>query len=732
MMVYNILTVICLLFLLCIAFVTVYLFAKKSRKDRIEFIKKFKKGNCAIVYLAAIPLYTMGYSYTGEAFLYSLFSSISKSVNLVVLKYELSCVLALMEASILFKITLYFCFVLVAINAFLFTISLFQQRLWLFFKGVGWRFKKKEKLFLFGNNSENIMIYESEKNCNKIILGMIEKSEREKLYIKKIYFGKEDKGLKKIEKFFNIKSKQKIYIIVNYKNDLENIKICSRFIDLIQSLVKQLEKNKDSILELLRRIHIYVFGSQLHKSVYDEIVKEAYGCIRLVDKYKLIAMDFIDKHPFTQYLTQEHLDYSTCLLKENVDINVLFVGFGKTNRQIFFTSVANNQFLSGDVDNFVLHPVHYHIFDKEKSASKNLNHDYYRYRNEFYEKDTLNEKVDVEDYLPLPPFPAREDYYQMDINEKAFYETVLQITKEKKNVNYIIIAFGTDLENIDLGHKLSDKKREWGLNNLNIFVKIRKKENFKNILKKKDFILIADEKEVVYNINRIISNDFIDAAIERNRLYKLEYEYKNIISEGKTPSFSTEEIHFIENEADYHWFITMSQIERDSNIFACLSLRFKLQLLGFDYAPKNTKNKLNEVDFLKQYALNDEIIYYNSIIENDYEKKIVFYDTNFKKSLRYTMAILEHYRWNAYMLSKGVVPAKRQEILGEKTNGKNYSLRRHGNLTTMDGLVEFRKMIANRDGKSELETDVIKYDYQIMDDVIWLLTIMNQDLIRKS
>ena len=110
----------------------------------------------------------------------------------------------------------------------------------------------------------------------------------------------------------------------------------------------------------------------------------------------------------------------------------------------------------------------------------------------------------------------------------------------------------------------------------------------------------------------------------------------------------------------------------------------------------------------------------------------MFYDTNFKKSLRYTMAILEHYRWNAYMLSKGVVPAKRQEILGEKTNGKNYSLRRHGNLTTMDGLVEFRKMIANRDGKSELETDVIKYDYQIMDDVIWLLTIMNQDLIRKS
>ena len=87
------------------------------------------------------------------------------------------------------------------------------------------------------------------------------------------------------------------------------------------------------------------------------------------------------------------------------------------------------------------------------------------------------------------------------------------------------------------------------------------------------------------------------------------------------------------------------------------------------------------------------------------------------------------------MISKGMVPATKDMIQNEKvltadgekyTNGKNYKLRHHGNLTTMDGLVQFRKMVAERDTKngtkkSELQTDVIKYDYQLMDDAFWLL-----------
>ena len=85
------------------------------------------------------------------------------------------------------------------------------------------------------------------------------------------------------------------------------------------------------------------------------------------------------------------------------------------------------------------------------------------------------------------------------------------------------------------------------------------------------------------------------------------------------------------------------------------------------------------------------------------------------------------------MISKGFIPASKEEILADKKkNGKNYALRRHGNLTTFDGLVEFRKMVAERDGKDELATDVIKYDYQLLDDAFWLLEKSGYEITKKA
>jgi hypothetical protein len=93
------------------------------------------------------------------------------------------------------------------------------------------------------------------------------------------------------------------------------------------------------------------------------------------------------------------------------------------------------------------------------------------------------------------------------------------------------------------------------------------------------------------------------------------------------------------------------------------------------------------------------------------------------------------------MISRGMIPATRHQILNETkinsegnteyTNGKNYALRRHGNLTTFEGLVEFRRMIAERDQKEEAKCDVIKYDYQILDDAYWLLTKAGYKIIKK-
>ena len=75
MEIYNILSVICLAFLLILVFVLVVSFIKKNRDERITFIRQFKKGKCAIIYLISIPLYIICLMYTGQDFIKAFFNA---------------------------------------------------------------------------------------------------------------------------------------------------------------------------------------------------------------------------------------------------------------------------------------------------------------------------------------------------------------------------------------------------------------------------------------------------------------------------------------------------------------------------------------------------------------------------------------------------------------------------------------------------------------------------------
>ena len=188
----------------------------------------------------------------------------------------------------------------------------------------------------------------------------------------------------------------------------------------------------------------------------------------------------------------------------------------------------------------------------------------------------------------------------------------------------------------------------------------------------------------------------------------------------------------MEEEVNKKWFIKMTQWERDSSLYGCLSLKSKLNLMGLDYCREtdNDLPKMEEQEYLNIYAKDDlpDTSAYNVKVKG---KNIINYTLNFPSSKRKNLAILEHLRWNSFMISRGFIPATRTQILTEDRNGKNYALRRHGNLTTFEGLKEFRTMVANRTGKGELDADVIRYDYQILDDAYWLLNENKYKIIRK-
>lgn len=416
------------------------------------------------------------------------------------------------------------------------------------------------------------------------------------------------------------------------------------------------------------------------------------------------------------------------MLKDGVDVNVAMIGFGKTNHQIFLTSVANNQFLVEQNGKRVLKEVFYHIFDKKYAENnKNLNHSYYRFKNEFEGQFEEQEKMgSAHPYLPFPMLPAKDHHDKLDINDSEFYKKLREALAGDKKFNYIVIAYGTDLENIDMAQKMLEKKQEWGLKDTYVFVKVRSGNDSYAIFKRNDCFMIGDEPRTVYNIDQIDDHVITDMAKSRNKIYALEYEIKS-----KDGGEKPREVEDVYANADYDWYIKKTQFERESNIYACLSLRSKLHMMGLDYVAESIElpKAIDEKAYLERYAGQDKPCRPG---KTDIDgKKIVEYNLDFKESRRKTMAIHEHLRWNSFMITKGFVPSSKEEIKGEN-NGKNYHLRKHGNLTTFEGLEEFRKIVAKQRQKDELNVDVIKYDYQLLDDAYWLLTKHHYKVVKRE
>lgn len=727
MLAYNIVTAICFALLAAEVLYVIVNLCIKDRASRIAFLRSFKKGKCAFVYISAIPLYFIGHIYAEQPALEAFFGAINKIINLVVLKYENTSVQALMNANLFYEITIYYCFVLIAINAVLFTLSLTSQRIWQFIQSVKSKFTRKDKLIIFGFNNDNINIYNSDKVYNKTVIDKISSSDCTALYSQKISFISGTAFTKYISNIFKeIGSKNKNYtVIINMSEDEKNLSLCREFVG---QLIGRSEEERKEIFSKLR---VYVFGDPRFEAVYGDVVKNAYGCIHYVNKYQKIAMAFIDRYPFTRFMTGDQIDYTTSFIKENVDINVCMIGFGKTNRQIFLTSVSNNQFLTAVDGELRLKPVNYYIFDKDKAENnKNLNHNYYRFKNECAGLDQAK-------YLPFPELPAKEEYLQLDVNDTHFYNKIREVvSNDNNNANFVVIAFGTDLENIDMAQKLIEKRCEWNAH-FTIFVKSRALHKEQIFLEKENCYFIANEQEEVFNLSEIAGDNIFRMAQMRNEIYDLEYTLthtKDIVIDDKLVEENR-------HSAQERWYCEKSQFERESSLYCCLSLKSKLHLMGLDYCRNNDEGEaLTEEEYLKIYAADDmpDTTTYKQTADG---KKIVNYTLDFADSRRTTMAVHEHKRWNSFMISNGFIPSSKQQILNETTlkngklkhtNGKNYALRRHGNLTTFEGLVEFRKMITERDHSNELENDVIKYDYQLLDDAWWLLNENGYKIIKKN
>lgn len=690
-------------------------FCRCNRAEKIEFIKNFKKGKCAIIYVVAVPLFLMADLYMGKTVGYSVFDAVSKSVYLVVLKYDAAY--ALIGNNVFFATAMYMCMTLVILNAMMITVSILHQNLWKSYRLLKFSRAKSNKCIVIGSAAQGRAVYDSCPGA-ALIVDFMRRETQENLYVKGYSYqslSREDRLYGWLGKELNKEMKRlsaagaKVNVVVNCEKEQDNLKWCDEFLKFIDAAGENVAE----------RMEIYVFGDREFEDIYSQYEQKSKGCLHYVNEYQQIAVDFIDRFPLTEFMNETQIDYSTSLLKPETKLNVAMIGFGRTNQQIFLSMIANNQFLTKDGDgNIAEERVRYHLFDKlHTGGHKNLNHNYFRYRYDFFDEKAA--KVNGDDYLPLPQFPAAEDYHYLDINDPAFYgdlENALDFGE--RSLNYVIVSLGMDYASIDFANKIVARLKERDISNTHVFVRIREDKIYRSgkiFLDPQYCVPFGSEKEVVYNYSHIIREKFAEMAIMRNFIYDIEHDMKHdLVTEEEA------------KKSRRKWYVKLSAIERESNVYGCLSLRGKLHLMGLDYcrACEGKDEGLSEEEYFDVYAAEDV----PDFVKDSFGRPVaVRYALQFRQSRRKNLAIQEHCRWNAFMITKGFVPATKRAILcetdrdGKYTNGKNYAMRHHGNLTTFQGLVDFREMVARRDNVPQEKCDVIKYDYQLLDGAWWLL-----------
>ncbi len=596
-----------------------------------------------------------------------------------------------------------------------------------------------------------------------------------------------------------------------------------------------------------KNITVYVIGTEENESAFSRFEKLTDGRIKYINRHRHVAYNFIERYPLTKFMDEDHIDYETGTLKNNVDINVYLIGYGATNQQILLASVANNQFLTIEKENdkkVVKNKlVNYYVYNNSDNIGKNMNHQYHRFE---YEANFFKGREDEFYDEPIKVKPAEINLRpKTDINSKEFYSKLQEDVKKtkKEDINYIIISIGNEIENIDFAEKLTSKVNEWDVSgNTYIFVRIsdssveenyaREKLNYKEqkqytgsveingiVLShneevkneknndKKKYYFFGETDKIVFNFNSLIKQELYSVSRKRNAAYEIEKKinakYEKLDNEEKkkynlktTAQKQKREQHYLTKS----WY-AKSQIERNSNLFAILSIRTKLNLLGYDLlkpdnvddyesVSKNTNQndsenkKVSFDEFYNKYFTEEErkvkfTYRYTNEKNKIFDKKIYQHGLEYPDTKRTYMAMQEHMRWTAFMLCMGMIPSTKKEVIEDVNNGKDYLVRRkHGCITTFEGLMKHRRVMAIKDGikdyiknnvkdinisndidgycneffknqfedcerifnsfseeeqvKYLMDADTIRYDFQILDDLEFLFELCQYKIVKKN
>ena len=382
---------------------------------------------------------------------------------------------------------------------------------------------------------------------------------------------------------------------------------------------------------LFKKVYFYVCASNENIDLYTSVIdiSEFRNHIILFSRYSNFANKFISEHPITELFTEEHLDYSKACLRDNVRLTNVFLGFGKYNQEILDQVLIHTNLFKVDskTNKFVPYRVKTHIFDVkdivvDQSADSNAG--------------LLMSNSDA------PHFEIIK-HERINVFNQSFLKSIDEIVNENisreiKDCYAFFVSCGSDPINIETALELKDKYSHL-VNKMIIYCRVKSltsvplyRVDNDQVKEKYRGIVFIGETSSIDNHDIIVNRSLESFAINKNIKY---LQRTNAVSKS---------------EALELW-MNLPSIKRYNNSSVYINLKFKLQLMGLDFCPKNDKG-ISKDQFIKKYlgGIENYKEEFERLLKYDYQDYYVMSPVNNPRNL---LALAEHDRWNSYFLSYG-------------------------------------------------------------------------------
>jgi hypothetical protein len=402
----------------------------------------------------------------------------------------------------------------------------------------------------------------------------------------------------------------------------------------------------------------YIQYTDIDRAEHFKFSEQAAGAVCFFNPHEKVARAFLSRRPVTGLMPKDFIDTSAARMKKKYRIGHVFAGFGNANIQMLKKSLIIDQLPGCDYRALAIDA------DIEKQAAIFRNSSRGLFRQTATEEEAAL-------FFPPPAEVCDIEFASMNTHSREFYERVIAEVKAN-DFTVVVVSLGDD----KLSAETAMEIRQWAYEN--------------DIPPEKLRLFIKVKKHSALSANDVLNPAGSDITIEPFGFEEDIFNF-NAITDEDTDMLA---VHIAENYSGggsgSRWENLINH-ERDSNRYAALSIKPKLNLMGFD-------------------------LVFDRNAEQDPAVIAAFASAYADSEVQENLARLEHQRWNLYYLVSGWLPLPKAEVTA--ASHKNQRKRKHACITTFEGLEELARLRGALASKDFSVFDTRPYDYDLMNNLL--------------